>query len=60
MDTLIAEPADAPNLAIASGLQSVHRWRGAGDPCRSASRAHIVDREIFRCCSSFAALAALA
>ncbi len=36
MDTLIAEPADAPNPAIASGLQSVPRWRGVGDPCRSA------------------------
>jgi hypothetical protein len=32
MDALIAEPADAPNPAIAPWFQVGHYWRGVGDP----------------------------
>src|SRR5512135_3414338 len=36
MDTLMTEPADAPNPARASRFQVVSPWRGIGDPLRSA------------------------
>jgi hypothetical protein len=31
----IAEPAGAPDAAIALCLQALHHWRGVGDPFRS-------------------------
>ena len=34
MDTLIADPADAPNPARASRFQAGRQWRGVGNPCR--------------------------
>jgi len=37
MDTVIADPAAAPNPARASRLQVVARRRGVGEPCRWAN-----------------------
>ena len=37
MVTLIAEPVDAPNPAIAPLFQVGRGWRGVGDPCLAGS-----------------------
>ena len=44
MDTLIAEPVDAPNPAIAPLFQIGRHRRGVGDPCRSAALARPLAR----------------
>ncbi len=36
-DTLITEPLDAPNAAIALSFRAARQWRGVGDPRRSTA-----------------------